>query len=127
MEAGVGAKSSNLKATSTGPWLERRQCKMWWFSAARVRPDDDRGSRSLVARSCGQGRRYPQGEGFRKRDAVVYSLHLRFDREAQGRAPYLRRLSVGHGDYFALRFDLKESDVYWCTADIGWITGHSYV
>ncbi len=24
-------------------------------------------------------------------------------------------------------FDLKEEDVYWCTADIGWITGHSYV
>jgi acetyl-CoA synthetase len=24
-------------------------------------------------------------------------------------------------------FDLKDSDVYWCTADIGWITGHSYV
>ncbi|EDY85266.1 acetate--CoA ligase [Verrucomicrobiia bacterium DG1235] len=24
-------------------------------------------------------------------------------------------------------FDLKESDTYWCTADIGWITGHSYV
>jgi acetyl-CoA synthetase len=24
-------------------------------------------------------------------------------------------------------FDLKESDVYWCTADIGWVTGHSYV
>jgi acetyl-CoA synthetase len=24
-------------------------------------------------------------------------------------------------------FDLKPSDVYWCTADIGWITGHSYV
>jgi acetyl-CoA synthetase len=24
-------------------------------------------------------------------------------------------------------FDLKETDVYWCTADIGWITGHSYV
>jgi acetyl-CoA synthetase len=24
-------------------------------------------------------------------------------------------------------FDLKENDVYWCTADIGWITGHSYV
>ena len=23
-------------------------------------------------------------------------------------------------------FDLKDSDVYWCTADIGWITGHSY-
>jgi acetyl-CoA synthetase len=24
-------------------------------------------------------------------------------------------------------FDLKETDVYWCTADIGWITGHSYI
>ncbi|MFW5968008.1 MAG: acetate--CoA ligase [Persicimonas sp.] len=24
-------------------------------------------------------------------------------------------------------FDLKEDDVYWCSADIGWITGHSYV
>jgi acetyl-CoA synthetase len=26
-----------------------------------------------------------------------------------------------------LVFDLKEEDVYWCTADIGWVTGHSYV
>src|SRR5207248_713410 len=24
-------------------------------------------------------------------------------------------------------FDLKDSDVYWCTADIGWVTGHSYI
>ncbi|HEU4762015.1 MAG TPA: acetate--CoA ligase [Gemmatimonadales bacterium] len=24
-------------------------------------------------------------------------------------------------------FDLKENDVFWCTADIGWVTGHSYV
>jgi acetyl-CoA synthetase len=24
-------------------------------------------------------------------------------------------------------FDLKENDIYWCTADVGWITGHSYV
>lgn len=24
-------------------------------------------------------------------------------------------------------FDLKDTDVYWCTADIGWVTGHSYV
>jgi len=24
-------------------------------------------------------------------------------------------------------FDLKEEDVYWCTADCGWVTGHSYV
>ena len=24
-------------------------------------------------------------------------------------------------------FDIKDNDVYWCTADIGWITGHSYI
>jgi acetyl-CoA synthetase len=24
-------------------------------------------------------------------------------------------------------FDLKDDDIYWCTADIGWVTGHSYV
>jgi acetyl-CoA synthetase len=24
-------------------------------------------------------------------------------------------------------FDIKEDDVYWCTADIGWVTGHSYI
>ncbi|RMF94114.1 MAG: acetate--CoA ligase [Candidatus Schekmanbacteria bacterium] len=26
-----------------------------------------------------------------------------------------------------LIFDLKEEDTYWCTADIGWVTGHSYI
>jgi len=24
-------------------------------------------------------------------------------------------------------FDLKDNDVYWCTADVGWVTGHSYI
>jgi acetate--CoA ligase len=26
-----------------------------------------------------------------------------------------------------LVFDLREDDIYWCTADVGWITGHSYI
>ncbi len=26
-----------------------------------------------------------------------------------------------------LVFDIKEQDVFWCTADIGWVTGHSYI
>ena len=26
-----------------------------------------------------------------------------------------------------LVFDMKEEDVFWCTADVGWVTGHSYV
>ncbi|MFA7198419.1 MAG: acetate--CoA ligase [Methanoculleus sp.] len=32
------------------------------------------------------------------------------------------------GTYYSMKyvFDVKDSDVYWCTADPGWITGHSY-
>ena len=26
-----------------------------------------------------------------------------------------------------LVFDLRDDDIYWCTADIGWVTGHSYI
>ena len=37
---------------------------------------------------------------------------------------YLTQTSFTH----SIVFDLKpETDVYWCTADIGWVTGHSYV
>ncbi len=35
---------------------------------------------------------------------------------------YLTYASLTH----ELVFDYRESDVYWCTADVGWITGHSY-
>jgi acetyl-CoA synthetase len=36
---------------------------------------------------------------------------------------YLVYVSLTH----QLVFDYRESDVYWCTADVGWITGHSYI
>ena len=36
-------------------------------------------------------------------------------------------LDARHGDDRTAIFDLKDDDVYWCTADVGWITGHSYV
>ena len=36
---------------------------------------------------------------------------------------YLLHTSLTH----RLVFDLHEDDVYWCTADIGWVTGHSYI
>lgn len=37
---------------------------------------------------------------------------------------YLTQVSYTHKNLFDLK---PESDVYWCTADVGWITGHSYV
>ena len=36
---------------------------------------------------------------------------------------YLTYVSYTH----ELIFDYKPDDIYWCTADIGWITGHSYI
>ncbi len=36
---------------------------------------------------------------------------------------YLLHTSFSH----EVIFDLKEEDVYWCTADVGWVTGHSYI
>jgi acetyl-CoA synthetase len=36
---------------------------------------------------------------------------------------YLTGITATH----RMIFDLKEEDVYWCTADIGWVTGHSYI
>ena len=38
--------------------------------------------------------------------------------------------SIGRSRDAALQFvkgDLTEADVFWCTADVGWVTGHSYV
>ncbi|KAA0272921.1 MAG: acetate--CoA ligase [Acidobacteria bacterium] len=38
-------------------------------------------------------------------------------------AGYLTGITATH----KLVFDLKDDDVYWCAADIGWVTGHSYI
>ena len=37
---------------------------------------------------------------------------------------YLTGVAATHRDVFDLR---PESDVFWCTADVGWVTGHSYI
>ena len=37
---------------------------------------------------------------------------------------YLTQTSTTHRDVFDLK---PETDVYWCTADVGWVTGHSYI
>ncbi len=36
---------------------------------------------------------------------------------------YLMHTTLTH----EIAFDIHEDDVYWCTADIGWVTGHSYI
>ena len=36
---------------------------------------------------------------------------------------YLLQASISH----KLVFDYKDDEIYWCTADVGWVTGHSYI
>ena len=36
---------------------------------------------------------------------------------------YLLQAAISH----RLVFDYKDGDIYWCTADVGWVTGHSYI
>ena len=38
-------------------------------------------------------------------------------------AGYLLHASLSH----KIIFNLQEDDIYWCTADVGWVTGHSYI
>ncbi len=38
-------------------------------------------------------------------------------------AGYLLHTSLSH----KIVFDIKDNDIFWCTADVGWVTGHSYI
>ena len=38
-------------------------------------------------------------------------------------AGYLLHTSLSH----KVVFDIRDNDIYWCTADVGWVTGHSYI
>jgi acetyl-CoA synthetase len=62
-----------------------------------------------------------------RRRPAVHPLHLRLHRQAQGRAAHHRRLPGLRLDDARVRLRLHDGDVYWCTADVGWVTGHSYI
>ena len=63
----------------------------------------------------------------RQRTPAVHPLHLGLDRQAEGHPPHDRRLSRRRTLTSKWVFDLKDDDTYFCTADIGWVTGHSYL
>ena len=58
-------------------------------------------------------------------------LFILYTSGSTGKPKGLQHSSGGYLVYaattFAYTFDYKDDDIYWCTADVGWITGHSYI
>lgn len=58
-------------------------------------------------------------------------LFILYTSGSTGKPKGVLHTTAGYALYASLThqwvFDIHENDVYWCTADIGWITGHSYV
>ena len=67
-------------------------------------------------------------EAFDSEHPLFILYTSRHDREAEGHPAHHRRVPDPGRVHPRSVFDLKpETDVYWCTADIGWVTGHSYI
>jgi acetyl-CoA synthetase len=60
-----------------------------------------------------------------------HPLFILYTSGSTGKPKGVKHTTAGYlaGVYLSTKyvFDLKDNDVYWCTADVGWITGHSYV
>ena len=58
-------------------------------------------------------------------------LFILYTSGSTGKPKGVLHTSGGYLTYAAMTheyvFDLQEGDVYWCTADVGWVTGHSYI
>ena len=58
-------------------------------------------------------------------------LFILYTSGSTGKPKGLLHTTAGYMVYAAITtkyvFDLKPDDIYWCTADVGWITGHSYI
>ena len=97
----VGTNGANVN------WVEGRD--VWWHELVRDQPAE-----------C-------PAEPMDAEDA----LFVLYTSGSTGKPKGIQHTTGGYmvGTYYTTQqvFDLREDDVYWCTADVGWITGHSYV
>ncbi|MBI5451213.1 MAG: acetate--CoA ligase [Gammaproteobacteria bacterium] len=82
---------------------------LWWHDAIRDQPD----------------RCEPAWVG------AEHPLFLLYTSGSTGKPKGIQHASAGYllGAIITMRwvFDIRDDDIFWCTADVGWITGHSYV
>ena len=94
-----------------------------------LKPGRDLAWHDLLARTCSPKsiERSVNPEGF---DAE-HPLFVLYTSGSTGKPKGLLHTTMGYlaGVHVTMKyvFDLKPSDLFWCTADVGWITGHSYL
>ena len=97
-----------LRRTGT-PINMRPERDLWWHDAVALQADD-----------CD-----PEWVD------AEHPLFLLYTSGSTGRPKGIQHASAGYllGAKLTSRwvFDLRDDDVFWCTADVGWVTGHSYV
>mgnify|MGYP001815912117 FL=1 len=63
--------------------------------------------------------------------SAEHPLFILYTSGSTGKPKGLQHTSAGYLLYsattFRYVFDYQDGDIYWCTADVGWITGHSYI
>jgi acetyl-CoA synthetase len=80
----------------------------------------------MLERASADGGFYRPPEEMTPR-TISSSSTPRAPREAEGDRALDRGYLTAAAPPPSTCFDLQEDDVYWCTADIGWVTGHSYL
>jgi acetyl-CoA synthetase len=76
----------------------------------------------------------PRVEGAGKEATIVdaeHPLYILYTSGSTGKPKGVLHTTAGYlvGTHVTFKyvFDIREDDIYWCTADVGWVTGHSYL